>query len=161
MAREDPKKAELVKLRYFTGLSVQEAADVLGISRATAKEMLQEMPRPFAYSSSAALAKELVKFVKTQAQQTKPAERFPGSTEVLESCFGKMKELEKQHSRGGFTSLIVSFGAMLADTTNHVIQTALEHSGTADIYQWCKDHLGTTLFGKRKLAFAESATKDR
>jgi RNA polymerase sigma factor (TIGR02999 family) len=36
LAREDPKKAELVKLRYFTGLSVQEAADVLGISRATA-----------------------------------------------------------------------------------------------------------------------------
>jgi DNA-directed RNA polymerase specialized sigma24 family protein len=36
LSREDAKKAELVKLRYFTGLSVQEAADVLGISRATA-----------------------------------------------------------------------------------------------------------------------------
>lgn len=36
LAREDPPKAELVKLRYFAGLSVQEAADVLGISRATA-----------------------------------------------------------------------------------------------------------------------------
>jgi RNA polymerase sigma factor (TIGR02999 family) len=36
LAREDPRKAELVKLRYFGGLSVQEAADVLGISRATA-----------------------------------------------------------------------------------------------------------------------------
>ena len=36
LSQEDPKKAELVKLRYFTGLSVQEAADVLGISRATA-----------------------------------------------------------------------------------------------------------------------------
>ena len=36
LAREDVKKADLVKLRYFTGLSVQEAADLLGISRATA-----------------------------------------------------------------------------------------------------------------------------
>jgi RNA polymerase sigma factor (TIGR02999 family) len=36
LAQEDAKKADLVKLRYFTGLSVQEAADVLGISRATA-----------------------------------------------------------------------------------------------------------------------------
>ncbi|MEX2138935.1 MAG: ECF-type sigma factor [Pirellulales bacterium] len=35
-AKEDAQKAELVKLRYFAGLSVQEAADVLGISRATA-----------------------------------------------------------------------------------------------------------------------------
>jgi RNA polymerase sigma factor (TIGR02999 family) len=31
-----PDKAELVKLRYFAGLTLQEAADVLGISRATA-----------------------------------------------------------------------------------------------------------------------------
>jgi RNA polymerase sigma factor (TIGR02999 family) len=36
LACEDPRKAELVRLRYFTGLSVQEAAEVLGISRATA-----------------------------------------------------------------------------------------------------------------------------
>lgn len=35
-ARHDPTKAELVKLRYFVGLSVEEAAEVLGISRATA-----------------------------------------------------------------------------------------------------------------------------
>jgi RNA polymerase sigma factor (TIGR02999 family) len=36
LAHEDPPKAELVRLRYFAGLSVQEAAEVLGISRATA-----------------------------------------------------------------------------------------------------------------------------
>jgi RNA polymerase sigma factor (TIGR02999 family) len=35
-AAEAPEKAELVKLRYFAGLSEQEAADVLGVSRATA-----------------------------------------------------------------------------------------------------------------------------
>jgi len=32
----DPRKAELVKLRYFTGFSFEEAADVLGISVRTA-----------------------------------------------------------------------------------------------------------------------------
>lgn len=31
----DPAKAVLVKLRYFTGLSIEETASVLGISRAT------------------------------------------------------------------------------------------------------------------------------
>lgn len=36
LAGESPEKAELVKLRYFAGLSVEEAAKVLGISRATA-----------------------------------------------------------------------------------------------------------------------------
>jgi len=36
LEREDPSKAELVKLRYFAGLTLVEAAEVLGISRATA-----------------------------------------------------------------------------------------------------------------------------
>ncbi len=33
----DPQKAELVKLRYFAGLTIEEAANALGISPATAK----------------------------------------------------------------------------------------------------------------------------
>ena len=36
LAAEDPAKAELVKLRFFGGLSVEEAAGVLDVSRATA-----------------------------------------------------------------------------------------------------------------------------
>jgi RNA polymerase sigma factor (TIGR02999 family) len=36
LAAEDPQKAELVKLRCFAGLPVEEAALALGISRATA-----------------------------------------------------------------------------------------------------------------------------
>jgi RNA polymerase sigma factor (TIGR02999 family) len=36
LAEEDPLKAELVKLRFFTGLSIEETARCLGISRATA-----------------------------------------------------------------------------------------------------------------------------
>jgi RNA polymerase sigma factor (TIGR02999 family) len=36
LEQDDPQKAELVKLRYFAGLSEDEAAAALGISRATA-----------------------------------------------------------------------------------------------------------------------------
>lgn len=36
-AREDPDKAELVKLRFFGGLSLPQAAQTLGLSLATAK----------------------------------------------------------------------------------------------------------------------------
>ena len=37
LAREEPAKAELVKLHYFAGLSLEEAGRVLGISHRTAK----------------------------------------------------------------------------------------------------------------------------
>ncbi|HEX4792265.1 MAG TPA: sigma-70 family RNA polymerase sigma factor [Humisphaera sp.] len=36
LAVEDPSKAELVKLRFFAGMSIEETAAVLDISRATA-----------------------------------------------------------------------------------------------------------------------------
>lgn len=130
-----------------------------GVFRGAAKELRRELPRKFTHASASALAKELVKFIASQARQAKPGERFPGSTEVLESCFGKMKVLEKQQSQGGFTSFMVSFGAMLAKTTTAAVAAAMKHSGTQDVYQWCKDHLGTTLFSQRKTAFAKGATK--
>jgi RNA polymerase sigma factor (TIGR02999 family) len=41
LAIEDPRKAELVKLRYFVGLSIEEAAAILGISARTAKTRLE------------------------------------------------------------------------------------------------------------------------
>jgi RNA polymerase sigma factor (TIGR02999 family) len=37
LAAHDPVKAELVKLRYFVGLTIGQAAEVLGISEPTAK----------------------------------------------------------------------------------------------------------------------------
>lgn len=37
LATHDARKAELVKLRYFAGLTIEEAAEVLNISAPTAK----------------------------------------------------------------------------------------------------------------------------
>jgi len=37
MARHYPRQAELVKLRYFAGMTIEETADLLGVSLTTAK----------------------------------------------------------------------------------------------------------------------------
>ena len=39
LAREDAVAAQLVKLRYFAGFSVEEAAELIGLSRTTAYEL--------------------------------------------------------------------------------------------------------------------------
>jgi RNA polymerase sigma factor (TIGR02999 family) len=38
LAAEDPHAARLIQLRYFAGLSIEDAAEVVGISRSTAYE---------------------------------------------------------------------------------------------------------------------------
>ena len=152
--------AEWSHWQQVVNISV-EHVNRYGIRRSTHKELKQVLPRRYAHKSTKKLAQELLDFVAAQGQQAKPGERFPGSTEVLESCFGKMKVLEKQQSRGGFTTLLVSFGAMLTDITRQTVNAAMKHTKTQDVYQWCKEHLGTTVFGKRRLAFADGATNTR
>ena len=36
LERQSPRKAELVKLRYFAGLSIEQAAEALGVAPSTA-----------------------------------------------------------------------------------------------------------------------------
>jgi len=37
LAKEEPKAAEIVKLRFFTGLTLEEAGQLLGFTERTAK----------------------------------------------------------------------------------------------------------------------------
>jgi hypothetical protein len=136
-----------------------EFVNCQGVYRKAAKDLREKLHGSQIHPSTQRLAGELLKFVVAQSRRAKPGERLPGSTEVLESFFGRFKQLEKQQARGGFTTLVLGFGAMLAETTTEVIKQAMQHSRTKAVLNWCREHLGTTLFAKRKLAFAASATK--
>ena len=80
-------------------------------------------------------------------------ELLPGSTEVLESCFGKLKSLEQGHSKSGFTGFVLSLCAVLAPNTADVVRQALEFSRTRDVLNWCHEKLGPSVQSKRKLAY--------
>ncbi len=45
LSRLDPPIAELVKLRYFTNLTIPQAAEVLGISPRTAETFIENTPK--------------------------------------------------------------------------------------------------------------------
>ncbi len=104
--------------------------------------------------SARELAATLCQFVAAQESQARPGERLAGSTEILESCFGTFKHLEKQQSGGGFTQLLLGFGAQLAKLTPPAVRDMLRASRTPDVVRWARENLGTTLFAQRKLAFA-------
>jgi hypothetical protein len=131
-----------------------------GIHRGAASVLAKQLSQLDACKPSGKqLAGELVEFVRSEELKARPGERFPGSTEVLESCFGKFKHLEKQQSRGGFTQLLLGFGAQLAKLSTETVRQAMHASRTIDVTAWAAQKLGATLFAQRKLAFA-SATED-
>lgn len=88
-----------------------------------------------------------------ESQAARPGERLPGSTEILESSFGTWKSLEGDNQRGGFTSLILGYAALLSQTTRDVIATAIETTPVKAVAKWCREHLGKTVRSKRQTAF--------
>ena len=77
------------------------------------------------------------------------------STEILESVFGRYKQLERQHSHSGFTSLLASFATLLKPLTPDEIKDAFAQVSTKKMKQWVKDQLGNTLQSKKNQAYAE------
>lgn len=97
---------------------------------------------------------QLLDFVATQAAKAQPNERLLGSSEVLESVFGKLKRVEQDQARSGFTGLLLSVAAMVSHTTTEVMQKALETVPTKTVLAWCKEKLGPSVQAQRRVAFA-------
>jgi hypothetical protein len=123
--------------------------------------------------SSRTVAERLLKFLRDHELKLSDAQRLPLSkeilskemlskemlsTEILESCFGLFKQLERQHSKGGFTSLLASFGALLQPATPESVRTAFRQVSVKQMGTWVSDNLGTTVPSKRQAAYTESKT---
>lgn len=130
-----------------------------GLYSGAVRDLKRILPQSSQHASSRELAATILAFVRQQARKVRRGERLPGSTEILESCFGKFKVLEREQSKGGFTSLLLAFGSLLGHTTQQAITLALQQSPTQVVTDWCRQHLGSTLFSQRRLAYAASATK--
>jgi hypothetical protein len=95
------------------------------------------------------MASELVAFVGEQCQGVRAGECVPGSTEVLESCFGTLKALEKDQSRSGFTGLVLGLGALLGKVTKEVVRLALNSTPIKAVRRWYQENIGESLQSKR------------
>jgi hypothetical protein len=113
------------------------------------------------HTASQQLAQRLADYLTASEGNLKKAERLPISTEILESTFALYKQLERQHSKGGFTSLLAGFAALLKTATNESIRRAFSTVSVTDVRKWIHEKLGATLTSKRLASYNEfrSATK--
>lgn len=116
-----------------------------GYSDASVDKIRAKLEVLGAYESSRAMAAELLRLAREQCALIPAGLSYPGSSEVIESLIGKNKELEGQHSSGGFTKMLLTIGACATKLSENVIVEALQNVREADVRQWSKDVLGTTL----------------
>jgi hypothetical protein len=110
------------------------------------------------HDTSKELAKRLIDFVRDGEEQLREGERLPMSTEILESSFGLYKQLERQHSKSGFTSLLACFPALLHQATPESVTSAFRQVSSDDVKAWVKKHFATTVTSRRQSAYAEHKT---
>jgi hypothetical protein len=99
------------------------------------------------------LRAELIDFVTRESSKARVGERLPGTTEVLESSFGKLKAMESDQAKSGFTGMVLSLGAMVSKWNAETIGDALERVGVSDVLDWCKKKLGISVQAQRRDAY--------
>jgi hypothetical protein len=100
------------------------------------------------------VGQELLDFVEIESLKAKPNERLVGSSEVIESVFGKLKMLEKEQDGSGFTGLILGIPAFVSTLTLEVVKEAIETVPTKKVHEWYKENIGQSLQSKRKEIFS-------
>ena len=128
-----------------------------GLYRGSSENLSSALSFMGGCDASDQMISNLVNFVLESEQQLAEGMRVPGSTEILESSFGQFKLLEGQHSKGGFTSLIAAFPALLSDCTAARVKETFARVSVRYLKAWTAQKLGQTLNSRRQEAYAEFA----
>jgi hypothetical protein len=99
---------------------------------------------------------QLIEYVLDESLKAQPGERLLGSSEVLESVFGKFKYLQGEHTRGPLTGFVLAIAAMVSTTTQQVVRQALETVSSRQVREWVREKFGKSPRLKRKEAFDHS-----
>lgn len=103
--------------------------------------------------------KKILEQLKTIESKISKPIHYLGSSEVIESLFGKFKALEGDHASSGFTSLILAIPGLLGEMDKSIINAAMSEISTLDIKEWTNTNLGQTFLSKRKKALYASESQ--
>ena len=128
-----------------------------GLYAGCAKDLAAQIPAQLG-AKAQHVRQELLDHIRTQSKGIGPKERMCASTEVLESAFGKLKNMEQNEGRDGFTSMLLALPALLSITAKDIVGKALETVHTKDITNWVRKNLGHSVSAKRQMAYACAKT---
>lgn len=132
-----------------------------GVYRGSATKFRRKIACKLRHTCSKKLLDATLKYVRKTERELKPKQRLPISTEILESSFALYKQLERQHSKGGFTSLLPVFGTLLSPTASDEVQESFARVKVDDVRNWIATNLPHTLASRRQTAYCEARPKKK
>lgn len=165
------RKFQWIKFFHPFLLELQEMLSVTGITahvvrtQGLSSDTLAQLKKEFESLGVGARAMKaqqaLITFINQESQKAKSGERLLGSSEIIESVFGKQKILEREQSKSGFTELVLGIGAYVSTTTEEVVIKAMESTQTKTITEWAKENIGNSLQSDRKALFNYSKKSEQ
>ena len=95
-------------------------------------------------------ADKLASFLLNQSEGMQQGEYCIGSTEVLESLFGKIKYMEREQRAFGFTSLLLAAMAAVGPIDEKTIVEAMKFVKVCDIDEWAAKEIGQSVQSQRR-----------
>lgn len=126
-----------------------------GLFKGASEEIRAKIGDALKHDKSQEVAKRLIEFVSDGEKQLRDGERLPMSTEILESSFGLFKQLERQHSKSGFTSLTACLPALLRTATPASVTEAFQRVSSKDVKNWIQERFSSTVSSRRRAAYEE------
>jgi hypothetical protein len=105
------------------------------------------------------LANQVVAFLKKISKLA--GKRFLiGSSEILESAFGKLKSLDRECGNSGFTHSILGVGACFSKLDYETISEAMKSISNEDVNEWKNKMIGETQQSKRRRLLKNKKNED-
>jgi hypothetical protein len=136
------------------GTITEQFVKTHGVAAGGAQQLQRQLAAAGTLPQTQQLCAEFLQFVRKEEAKATAGDRLVGSSEVIESIFGKWKRLEGEQARSGLTGLVLALGAIVAPTTADVIKQALTTVPTKTVLTWCREKLGKTVQATRRALFA-------
>jgi hypothetical protein len=146
----EPMIKEISELLLIGGI-VRHKIRTEGIHKKTAEELEKVLQELDVGNRADQFAGSILDFV---AEQAKDLDQIGlGSTEIIESGFGKLKQLIDEDTKDGFTSFVLSLSACMGKLDLDTIQAALRTCNKKQVQTWAAKHIGETIYSQRRRLF--------
>jgi hypothetical protein len=107
-----------------------------------------------------AFRRQVLSFVREEGTKVPARQRYLGSTDVLESLFGKYKDLAEHAPCREITANVLMIPLLVTPLTAELLREALETVRGQDVEQWLEEHLGPSPQQKKRKVLAAAGSRN-
>ncbi len=104
-------------------------------------------------------AEKIMNFISEQSSKVALGERLFGSSEVIESLFGSLKNHLGYQARSGFTTSVLLIPALVGEIKRGQIVEAMSEVHIKNVNEWAEENLGDTIQRKRRIFFKQTQSE--